>query len=196
MTSRLLSILVDGATPIMLTTHPYFSLNAFVDPASRDSLDHTLHMPYSRRYVKTDNSEIITGKRLRFFATALLSKCVVVQMEDGFVYVKGRDHYFLVRLDMYDPSDIKCADRSPGPAPSGCKGAFEMMPSDPSPLRYINGDKLNPWDVELPETFLGLQRGAESTCMDVTGEEWFTPAKLWEAAVAIDAVRARRGQMD
>ncbi|KAI4256977.1 MAG: hypothetical protein L6R42_005926 [Xanthoria sp. 1 TBL-2021] len=49
MTSRLISIPLDGATPIMLTTHPYFSLNAFGDPASPDSLDHTV------RYYQFDN---------------------------------------------------------------------------------------------------------------------------------------------
>ncbi|KAL8757035.1 MAG: hypothetical protein Q9199_002512 [Rusavskia elegans] len=62
MTFRLVSIPLDGATPIVLTTHPYFSLNAFWDPASPDSLDHTLHMPYLRRYMKMDNIEVPTGE--------------------------------------------------------------------------------------------------------------------------------------
>lgn len=62
LSSRLVSIPLDGPTPIMLTTHPYFNLNAFVDPTRPDVLDHTLHMPYSRRYVDIDNIEVATGK--------------------------------------------------------------------------------------------------------------------------------------
>ncbi|KAL8665146.1 MAG: hypothetical protein Q9168_007768 [Polycauliona sp. 1 TL-2023] len=62
MTSRLVSISLNEPTPIMLTTHPYFNLNAFVDPANPDVLDHTLHMPYSHRYVKVDNIEVPTGE--------------------------------------------------------------------------------------------------------------------------------------
>lgn len=34
LTSRLVSVPVDRPTPIMLTTHPYFNLNAFLDPAA------------------------------------------------------------------------------------------------------------------------------------------------------------------
>ena len=62
LTSRLVSIPIDGQTPIMLTTHPYFNLNAFVDPEHPDILEHTLHMPYSDRYVKVDNIEVPTGE--------------------------------------------------------------------------------------------------------------------------------------
>lgn len=62
MTSRLASIPLDGPTPIMLTTHPYFNLDAFVDPANPSILNHTLHMPYSHRYVKVDNIEVPTGE--------------------------------------------------------------------------------------------------------------------------------------
>lgn len=51
LTSRIVSIPMDGPTPIMLTTHPYWNLNAFVDAANPNVLDHTLHMPYSIRYV-------------------------------------------------------------------------------------------------------------------------------------------------
>lgn len=60
--SRLVSIPLDGPTPIMLTTHPYWNLNAFVDTANPNILDHTLHMPYSKRYVEIDNIEVATGQ--------------------------------------------------------------------------------------------------------------------------------------
>ena len=62
LTSRLVSIPLDGLTPLMLTTHPYFNLNAFVDPGKPDVLDHTLTMPYSERYVMVDNIEVPTGQ--------------------------------------------------------------------------------------------------------------------------------------
>lgn len=62
LTSRLISIPLDKRTPIMLTTHPYWNLNAFVDAANPNVLDHTLHMPYSKRYVAIDNIEVATGQ--------------------------------------------------------------------------------------------------------------------------------------
>ena len=61
LTTRLVSIPLDGPTPVMLTTHPYWNLNAFADPANPNILDHTLQMPYSQRYVEIDNIEVATG---------------------------------------------------------------------------------------------------------------------------------------
>lgn len=62
LTSRLTSIPLDAPTPIMLTTHPYFNLDAFVDPANPGIGGHTLTMPYSSRYVDIDNIEVPTGQ--------------------------------------------------------------------------------------------------------------------------------------
>ena len=62
LTSRLVSIALDAPTPIMLTTHPYFNLDAFADPYDPTILNHTLHMPYSSRYVEIDNIEVPTGQ--------------------------------------------------------------------------------------------------------------------------------------
>ncbi|KAL8850899.1 MAG: hypothetical protein Q9221_004212 [Calogaya cf. arnoldii] len=133
---------------------------------------------------------IITGKRLRFFARKILSKCVAAQKMDGDVYVPSGQ--YMVGFENYDPTGIKCADRSPEPPLLGCQGALEMMPVDGlGDVRYIDGEKVNPWDVELPMTFLGPQAGVESTCMimlNVTGEEYLMPRKMWEAAVAVEAV--------
>ncbi|KAL6716036.1 hypothetical protein ACLMJK_006998 [Lecanora helva] len=61
LTSRLVSNAIDGSTPSMLTTHPYWNLNAFINPANVDILDHTLYMPYSSRYTEIDNIEVATG---------------------------------------------------------------------------------------------------------------------------------------
>ena len=62
LTSRLVSIALDSPTPIMLTTHPYFNLDAFANAATPTVLDHTLQMPYSSRYIEIDNIEVPTGQ--------------------------------------------------------------------------------------------------------------------------------------
>lgn len=61
LTSRLVTIPLDAPTPIMLTTHPYFNLDAFADPNNPTIDGHTLYMPYSDRYVEIDNIEVPTG---------------------------------------------------------------------------------------------------------------------------------------
>ncbi|KAI4123602.1 MAG: hypothetical protein LQ338_005194 [Usnochroma carphineum] len=60
-TSRLVSIPLDEPTPIMLANHVYWNLGAFVDPAGSTVLNHTLQMPYARRYIEIDNIEVPTG---------------------------------------------------------------------------------------------------------------------------------------
>ncbi|KAI4183219.1 MAG: hypothetical protein L6R41_005516 [Letrouitia leprolyta] len=60
-TSRLVSIPLDEPTPIMLANHVYWNLGAFVDTAGSSILNHTLHMPYSARYIEIDNIEVPTG---------------------------------------------------------------------------------------------------------------------------------------
>ncbi|KAI4123059.1 MAG: hypothetical protein LQ347_006291 [Umbilicaria vellea] len=60
-TCRLVSIPLDGPTPIMLANHVYWNLGAFVDPANPTVLNDTLHMPYSARYIGVDNILIPTG---------------------------------------------------------------------------------------------------------------------------------------
>ena len=62
LTSRLVSIALDAPTPVMLTTHPYFNLDAFVDPTNPSIGDHTLFMPYCSRYVDINNIEVPTGQ--------------------------------------------------------------------------------------------------------------------------------------
>ena len=61
LTTRLVSIPLDSATPLMVITHPYFNLDGFSDPSDQTILKHTLHMPYSSRYVEIDNIEVATG---------------------------------------------------------------------------------------------------------------------------------------
>jgi aldose 1-epimerase len=62
LTSHLVSIPIDAPTPIMLTTHPYFKLDAFVAPTDPTIDGHTLSMPYCSRYVDIDNIEVPTGQ--------------------------------------------------------------------------------------------------------------------------------------
>lgn len=62
LTSRLVSIPLDAATPLMPITHPYFNLDGFADPSDPTILDHTLHLPYCTRWVEVDNIEVATGQ--------------------------------------------------------------------------------------------------------------------------------------
>ena len=60
-TSRLVSIPLDQATPVMLSNHVYWNLDAFSNPKDNTVLQDTLHMPYAKRYIEIDNIEVPTG---------------------------------------------------------------------------------------------------------------------------------------
>jgi aldose 1-epimerase len=51
-------------TPLMLTQHTYFNLDADKDPATEKIWNHTLYLPYSRRYLDQDQGALPTGKIL------------------------------------------------------------------------------------------------------------------------------------
>lgn len=59
--SRLVSIPIDQATPIMLANHIYWNLGAFVNKNALTILNNTLHMPYSDRWINIDGIEVPTG---------------------------------------------------------------------------------------------------------------------------------------
>lgn len=61
LTTRLVSIPLDGATPIMLSNHIYWSLNAFTDAQDPTVLKDILSMPYSNRYINTNKYLIPVG---------------------------------------------------------------------------------------------------------------------------------------
>lgn len=46
----------------MLTQHTYFNLDAYRDPATDKVWNHTLHMPFSSRYLVADDSALPTGE--------------------------------------------------------------------------------------------------------------------------------------
>ena len=48
----------------MLTHHTYFNLDAYKDPDTTLIWNHTLHMPYSKRYLEIDSGALPTGKIL------------------------------------------------------------------------------------------------------------------------------------
>lgn len=48
----------------MLTQHTYFNLDAFKNPETDKIWDHTLHLPYSPRYLEGDAGALPTGKIL------------------------------------------------------------------------------------------------------------------------------------
>jgi aldose 1-epimerase len=51
-------------TPLMLTHHTYFNLDAYKDPATDKIWNHTLYMPYSSRYLEADQGALPTGEIL------------------------------------------------------------------------------------------------------------------------------------
>jgi len=59
LTTKLVSIALDQPTPIMLSTHNYWNLNAFQAPTILN--DTYIWMPYSDRYIQTDGILIPNG---------------------------------------------------------------------------------------------------------------------------------------
>jgi aldose 1-epimerase len=51
----------DQKTPIMLTQHTYFQLDAFARPDNRTVWNHTLYMPEARRVMEVDANALPTG---------------------------------------------------------------------------------------------------------------------------------------
>jgi aldose 1-epimerase len=52
----------DALTPIMLTQHTYFNLDAYKDPETDKIWNHTLYMPYSQRYLVAGDDALPTGE--------------------------------------------------------------------------------------------------------------------------------------
>uniref|UniRef100_A0A8H7KCE3 Aldose 1-epimerase n=1 Tax=Bionectria ochroleuca TaxID=29856 RepID=A0A8H7KCE3_BIOOC len=52
----------QALTPVMLTQHTYFNLDAYKDPDTEKVWNHTLYMPYSQRYLVNSDSAIPTGE--------------------------------------------------------------------------------------------------------------------------------------
>ncbi|KAF2765654.1 galactose mutarotase-like protein [Teratosphaeria nubilosa] len=59
--SRLVSIPMNEATPIMLANHIYWNLGAYVDEEAVTVLNNTLYMPYADRIIDIDGIEVPTG---------------------------------------------------------------------------------------------------------------------------------------
>ncbi|KAL2021861.1 hypothetical protein VTK56DRAFT_6456 [Thermocarpiscus australiensis] len=55
---------LDNKTPLMLTQHTYFNLDAYKNPATDKIWNHTLYMPYSQRYLENDQGAVPTGNIL------------------------------------------------------------------------------------------------------------------------------------
>lgn len=53
---------LDHETPILLTTHPYWNLDAFANPATDLVFNHTLSLPFSKRILGIDPSTEATGE--------------------------------------------------------------------------------------------------------------------------------------
>ncbi|KAH6623104.1 galactose mutarotase-like domain-containing protein [Chaetomium tenue] len=55
---------LEQKTPLLLTQHTYFNLDAFRNPDTSKIWDHTLHAPYSTRYLEADQAALPTGEIL------------------------------------------------------------------------------------------------------------------------------------
>lgn len=62
LTTRLVSLPLDGATPIMLSNHIYWSLNAFTDKNDLTIGNDTLSVPFSKRFIETDEYLVPNGQ--------------------------------------------------------------------------------------------------------------------------------------
>ncbi|RXG49062.1 hypothetical protein VDGE_04763 [Verticillium dahliae] len=51
----------EAKTPLMLTQHTYFNLEAYRNPSTDDIWSHTLHMPYAKRFLPIDSFGLPTG---------------------------------------------------------------------------------------------------------------------------------------
>jgi len=60
-TSRLVSIPLNKATPVMLSNHIYWNVGAFVNSKAQTVLDNTLYLPYSPRYVQVAIDQVPNG---------------------------------------------------------------------------------------------------------------------------------------
>ncbi|ORY58041.1 aldose 1-epimerase [Pseudomassariella vexata] len=54
----------DRKTPLMLTQHTYFNLDAYKDPSTAKVWNHTLYLPFSSRYLDAGQDAVPTGKIL------------------------------------------------------------------------------------------------------------------------------------
>ncbi|KAF2191139.1 aldose 1-epimerase [Zopfia rhizophila CBS 207.26] len=56
------AVSLDTKTPIMLTQHTYFQLDAYANPDTRTVWNHTFSMPHSKRVLDIDKNALPTGK--------------------------------------------------------------------------------------------------------------------------------------
>lgn len=54
----------EARTPLMLTQHTYFNLDAYRNPRTDTVWEHTISLPYSSRYLELDDGALPTGKIL------------------------------------------------------------------------------------------------------------------------------------
>ena len=91
----------------MLAGHAYWNLGAFVDSDGSTNLKHTLHMPYSARYIEADNILVPTGNlkivnntALDFTSPKLIGKDILNAHACGF-NCTGYDNAFILDRPRY-----------------------------------------------------------------------------------------------
>ncbi|KAI0397115.1 galactose mutarotase-like protein [Xylariaceae sp. FL0594] len=59
---RMDAVSPTAKSPLMLTQHTYFNLDAYKNPETSKIWNHTLYMPYSKRYLAADDGALPTGE--------------------------------------------------------------------------------------------------------------------------------------
>ncbi|KAK3311774.1 galactose mutarotase-like domain-containing protein [Apodospora peruviana] len=72
---RMMANAPETKTPLMLTHHTYFNLEAYKNPATALIWDHTLSIPYSKRYLAIDSNALPTGNILTAEAGSFRGNC-------------------------------------------------------------------------------------------------------------------------
>lgn len=111
--SRLVSIPLNDATPIMLANHVYWNLGAYVNEEALTILNNTLYMPYADRYVEIDPIEVPTGgigmtngTALDFTTAKTIGQDILNTLGDCGYNCTGYDNAFILdrpRYAMEDP---------------------------------------------------------------------------------------------
>ncbi|KAK3116847.1 hypothetical protein LTR53_002341 [Teratosphaeriaceae sp. CCFEE 6253] len=112
--SRLISIPLNEATPVMLANHVYWNLGAFVDEQAVYVLNDTLYMPYADRIIDVDSILIPTGDLNVTNGTAFdftkpdktIGADIFKSLADGGLNGTGYDNAFILnrpRFALEDP---------------------------------------------------------------------------------------------
>jgi aldose 1-epimerase len=107
-TSRLVSIPLNKATPIMLSNHVYWNLGAFINKKAQTVLDNELYLPYSQRYVATAIDQVpnglikaVAGTYLDFTTPTVIGSQINQTVNNCGVNCTGYNNAFIIDRPRY-----------------------------------------------------------------------------------------------